>query len=271
MVRRIALDRGVGRWLAPHCAVAAFALQPMIVAYGASGMSEAAETFAVLWCVRHLMRWSEGRDPRDLAWAGLALAAGYLARYEVVTAAVGAGRVRRGGHDAGQPALTAGKGTGRDGDRDVPDRGGRRGVGTERLGGESGTVCSHHKSVRQHDAGRRCDTEGISGRGGPSEWLPVAARLFGMQPFVGMAAAGAVVYAVLARRPAALVPVVILGPHLFQGLLTKTESEFLSHACFHRSWECCIFSLVNLQGFLALQNMVGAVLKQSDRDYWRDQ
>jgi len=48
MVRRIALDRGVGAgWR--RLAVAAFAMQPMIVAYGASGMSEAAETFAVLW------------------------------------------------------------------------------------------------------------------------------------------------------------------------------------------------------------------------------
>ena len=62
MVRRIALDRGVGAgWR--RLAVAAFAMQPMIVAYGASGMSEAAETFAVLWCVRHLMRWMKAGTP----------------------------------------------------------------------------------------------------------------------------------------------------------------------------------------------------------------
>src|SRR5215217_7860157 len=56
MVRRIALDRGVGtawRWLATVC----FALQPMMVIYGASGMSEAAQVFCILWCARHLMQW----------------------------------------------------------------------------------------------------------------------------------------------------------------------------------------------------------------------
>ena len=45
MVRGIALDRGVGSgWR--RVAVAAFALQPMIIVYGASGMSEAALSFA---------------------------------------------------------------------------------------------------------------------------------------------------------------------------------------------------------------------------------
>ena len=56
--------------------------------------------------------------------------------------------------------------------------------------------------------------KGYLGTGGGSEWMLVAARMFGMQPFVGIAAAGAVTYAVLARRPAALVPVVIFGPVL---------------------------------------------------------
>ena len=89
MVRRIALDRSVGTgWR--RLAVAAFALQPMIILYGASGMSEAAETFCVLWCVRHLMRWSDQHSIGDIAWAGIALGLGYLTRYEVVPAALGA-------------------------------------------------------------------------------------------------------------------------------------------------------------------------------------
>jgi hypothetical protein len=78
VVRGIAADRGLGSgWR--HMAVACFALQPMIVVYGASGMSEAAELFCLLWCVRHLMRWIDDRRIEDLAWAGLALGLGYLA------------------------------------------------------------------------------------------------------------------------------------------------------------------------------------------------
>ena len=72
MVRGIALDRGIAAgWR--RVAVAAFALQPMIIVYGASGMSEATFILCVLWCARHLMRWSDGRGAVDLAMAVLAL------------------------------------------------------------------------------------------------------------------------------------------------------------------------------------------------------
>lgn len=213
MVRGIALDRGVGAgWR--RLAVAAFAMQPMIVAYGASGMSEAAETFAVLWCVRHLMRWSESRDPRDLAWTGLALATGYLARYEVVTAAVGAGafvavatmvstrhsRLSRALADVAIvmfPIVMAATAWALSG-----------WVVNQEL---FAPITSQYGNTTQvGDAIQR----GYLGTGGGSEWMLVAARMFGMQPFVGIAAVGAVTYAVLARRPAALVPVVIFGPVL---------------------------------------------------------
>ena len=47
IVRGIALDRGVAAgWR--RVTVAAFALQPMIIVYGASGMSEAAETMCLI-------------------------------------------------------------------------------------------------------------------------------------------------------------------------------------------------------------------------------
>ena len=89
IVRGIALDRGLGAgWR--RVAVVAFALHPMIIIYGASGMSEAAETMCVIWCARYLMRWSDGRYAVDLALAGLALGVGYTTRYEVVPAAAGA-------------------------------------------------------------------------------------------------------------------------------------------------------------------------------------
>ena len=88
MIRRIALDRGLGtgwRWVV----VGAFALNPVIVIYGGSGMSEAAELFAILWCVRYLLRWVDSHQVGDLAWAGIALGVGYLARYEMIPAACG--------------------------------------------------------------------------------------------------------------------------------------------------------------------------------------
>ena len=213
MVRGIALDRRVGAgWR--RLAVAAFAMQPMIVAYGASGMSEAAETFAVLWCVRHLMRWSEGRDPRDLAWAGLALATGYLARYEVIAAAVGAGafvtvatmldtRHSRLARALADMAIVM-----------FPI------VVAAAVWALSGWVVNQELFAPITSQYGNATQVGIAiqrgylGAGGASEWLPVAARMFGMQPFVGMAAAGAMAYAVLARRPAVLVPVVIFGPVL---------------------------------------------------------
>jgi len=87
MVRRIALDRGLGtawRWVA----IAALALHPIIVIYGGSGMSEAAEIFCVLWATRNLLRWVQSRDVGHLAWVGIALGIGYLARYEMAFCAV---------------------------------------------------------------------------------------------------------------------------------------------------------------------------------------
>jgi hypothetical protein len=87
MVRRIAVDRGLGtawRWVA----VAAFALHPIIVIYGGSGMSEAAEIFCVLWATRNLLRWERSRDVGYLALVGIALGVGYLARYEIAFCAV---------------------------------------------------------------------------------------------------------------------------------------------------------------------------------------
>jgi Dolichyl-phosphate-mannose-protein mannosyltransferase len=214
MVRRIALDRGVGSgW--HRISVACFALQPMIVLYGASGMSEAAETFCLLWCVRHLMLWSDDPRIRDLAWAGIALGVGYLARYEVVPAALGAAVL--------VAVLVA-----------------RRANAETRLASTlsqvavvlfpitlataiwalSGWVVNHelfatltsqYGNERQVTSMRqRGDLVGDS----PSQWVVISARLLGIQPFVGIAAAAAVAYAAVARKPATLVPVAIFGPVL---------------------------------------------------------
>lgn len=93
MVRRIAGDRGLSdkwRWIA----TIALAANPVIVIYGASGMSEAAEIFCTLWAARNLLLWVNSRDVGHLAWVGIALAVGYLARYEFAfSAAATAGLV----------------------------------------------------------------------------------------------------------------------------------------------------------------------------------
>jgi hypothetical protein len=64
--------------------VAAFGLQPMIVWFGANGMTEALLILFLLLSSRCLVRWLDDDDFRHLMAAGGYLALGYLARYEVL-------------------------------------------------------------------------------------------------------------------------------------------------------------------------------------------
>lgn len=215
MVRRIALDRAVGaawRWLAVAC----FALQPMIVVYGASGMSEAAETFFLLWCIRHLMQWIRHDRVGDLAWAGIALGLGYLARYEVVPAAVGAAAL------VAVIAFRRARSSGR--------------IDSAILSvvivmfpltcaftiwAVTGWVVSGELfATLSSQYGNGSQVAGAAERGGPlgqaasDDWVVIGARLLGMQPFLGVAVAGAVVVAALRRNVAVLVPIATMGPVL---------------------------------------------------------
>jgi len=216
MVRQIARDRGLAAgWR--RLAVASFALQPMIIFYGGSGMSEAAETFCVLWCVRHLMQWSEKRRIGDLAWAGIALGIGYLTRYEVVPAALGAAvfvavlEARRAGTGVRTriasvmahvtivmfPITLA--------------------IIAWALSGWVinhelfATVSSQYGNADQVAAGIR---RGDVVRDSPNVWVLISARLLGMQPFVGIAVAVSLTYATIARKPVLLVPLAVFGPVL---------------------------------------------------------
>ena len=82
-VRGILTDRGARRiWL--WVIVAAFALHPMIVLYGATGMSEAPYIFFTLWAVRRLIRWLHSGTAGDLVIAGFAIGLDYMTRYEAL-------------------------------------------------------------------------------------------------------------------------------------------------------------------------------------------
>ena len=82
-------DWGVGQG-ARVVLTAVFALHPMIVDYGANGMSEAFFLLTLIVAARYLARWLRDGEHLGLVVAGVALAFGYLARYEAIPAAVGA-------------------------------------------------------------------------------------------------------------------------------------------------------------------------------------
>jgi len=70
--------------------VALFALHPLLLWFGANGMSEALLILFLLLATRRLMQWLRFQDSRHLVAAGLWLALGYLSRYEVVASGASA-------------------------------------------------------------------------------------------------------------------------------------------------------------------------------------
>lgn len=72
----ICRDRGCERFQT-IALTAVFAINPMIVFYGANGMSEAIFLFFLCWTARRLLRWTSTDDVHDLLIAGVALALAY--------------------------------------------------------------------------------------------------------------------------------------------------------------------------------------------------
>jgi hypothetical protein len=66
---------------------ACFALNPMIVYYGANGMSEAMYLLFLVGTVRYLLAWTTTGRLRPLVLTGINLALAYLTRYEALAAA----------------------------------------------------------------------------------------------------------------------------------------------------------------------------------------
>ncbi|MFT4087516.1 MAG: glycosyltransferase family 39 protein [Gordonia sp. (in: high G+C Gram-positive bacteria)] len=81
----IARDRRVPPLLAV-VVVVAFAVNPMIVTYGANGMSEAPAVFFLLFATRRMIRWVDTDDVHELVAASLGLALGFLTRYDLAAA-----------------------------------------------------------------------------------------------------------------------------------------------------------------------------------------
>lgn len=74
------------------CITGLFALNPMIVFYGANGMSEAPFLFFTIWAVRRLVMWMADDDVHHLITAGgIAMAMSYLTRYDAVACIAVAG------------------------------------------------------------------------------------------------------------------------------------------------------------------------------------
>jgi len=78
-------ETGSSRWFRIAATLLVVA-HPLIWTHGANGMSEACWLFFLMLATRHLSRWIETDDTRSLVIVGVAIAMGYLTRYE--TAAV---------------------------------------------------------------------------------------------------------------------------------------------------------------------------------------
>jgi hypothetical protein len=84
-------DRGLPRGYVAAITVL-FAVNPMIVFYGANGMSEAPFVFFMSWSVRRLIMWMVDDDVHHLVVAGgIAMGLSYLTRYDAVGCVAAAG------------------------------------------------------------------------------------------------------------------------------------------------------------------------------------
>ena len=83
---RLMTDLGVGRVLR-WALLACFLVDPMILFYGANGMSESLFIFLLVATTRHLVAWLENDRTRSLVLAGVWMGLAYAARNEAAMAA----------------------------------------------------------------------------------------------------------------------------------------------------------------------------------------
>lgn len=214
MLRAMAIERGLSRaWR--WCAVAGFALHPVIVLYAQSGLSEAAEIFSLAWAIRYLLRWTNSGLLKDLAWAGIALAVGYLSRYEFVVATLGAAALVGTLSVLRTPARQRISSTAiRLLVLVLPL------VVTFLVWALAGWILTGELfaqlSSRYGNSAQVANWVKANGSVAPpfTEWPVVAGRMFGTQPLVAVASGIAVALSAFYRRNDLLVPVVMIAPIL---------------------------------------------------------
>ena len=83
LLRDLAVPRSIGLVM-----TSLFALNPMILLYGANGMSEAGFLFFLIVAARQLSRWLDNNQPGALASCGIALGFAHFTRYEAAAASL---------------------------------------------------------------------------------------------------------------------------------------------------------------------------------------
>jgi hypothetical protein len=88
-LRGLLSDAGLGR-VTVLLLTAAFAFHPLVLYFGANGMSEAMLLLFLLTATRYFAMWLRDASLNSLITTGIALALAYLSRYEALAAAFGA-------------------------------------------------------------------------------------------------------------------------------------------------------------------------------------
>ena len=223
LIRRIALDRGASttvRWLA----VAAFGLHPMVILYGANGMSEASALFLLTWACRRLLRWIQTGAVTDAAVCGIAVALTFLSRYEAVVVAAcvavtifAISTVRNRGN--GGLRVAAGFGVHDAAVFWLPTLGAVvtwHATGWLLTGNAMAPLASHFGNRAHVEASDVGGTRDALGAIGTSE--TIAATVFGMQPLIF------VVLAIVAARAVRLRNIDIIAPMAVFGSLLVAHS-----------------------------------------------
>lgn len=205
-----------------------FALNPMIVLYASTGMSEASLLFTLMLATKKLAQWLRTGEPRDLVQTGLALGLAYMARYEAL--APGALTIALVGAIAFVRARNGVKHRMRDVAIDTFLVGfpfvasvGLWAV-TSKVIVKSWfpTITSSYGNSAQvsYVAGY---LKQFTGQGTPEAFAYVGHQLFGLQPTLLVTAAIAVTAAIVNRDNRALAPIVMLG-----SVLVFDATAFLS-------------------------------------------
>jgi hypothetical protein len=206
-------DWGLQRWLALALTVP-FAIHPLILFFGANGMTEAMFVFFVLVTVRYLARWLREASTGSLAICGVALAFAYLTRIEGGVAAAGTTLVVMGmarwRYPPGERALTALA------DGLVVATPVVAAVVAWALaswvitGSPFEQLTSGYGIAAQREL-IAMETEYVAGSGMIPVLQHVLSQIVGLAPLAGLVAVGAAVRAVIVRDPRVLAPLGVLG------------------------------------------------------------